>query len=398
MKMSAKKAVLLVLASLLAVSGSTVFAGFEEGMNYFKSGKYVEAAAEFQAIVEASPEYDYGYYILGASFVKMKKYNDAVTNFKKAIELNPDKFEYYYGLAGAYLGSQNYRKVVEALDDGQKVLPDQYKPAFHSMRGQAKYALKNYSQAIEDLEIAVKAKPSAQTWNQIGKCYYELRHYPDAANAYRQSAKLDADNADTQMYLAMALSNAAGAESDKAKKDRYYTEALGAARKYATAEPNDFNAQNLVGRSALGAKKYDDAIAAFNKVLQIKPDYCPAMINKAKSYVALENWKAAEPTLEGAVKCDPSSAVPLELLGFVLRKEQRLEDSLVAYKKANGIAPSAGIQKAIEEVEHNIETRDHNQAAEDAEEKARQDALEAEQKYQEELKKQEEWKRTQEDN
>jgi len=253
MKLSAKNVVLVVLASLLVVSGTVVVAGFEEGMNYFKSGKYVEAAAEFQAIVEASPEYDYGYYILGASFVKMKKNNDAVTNFKKAIELNPDKFEYYYGLAGAYLGSQNYRKVVEALNDGEKVLPEQYKPVFHNMRGQAKYALENYSQAIEDLEIAVKAKPTAQTWNQIGKCYYELRHYTDAAAAYRQSAKLDGGKVDTQMYLAMSLSNAAGAEADKGKKDRYYAEALASAQKYAAAKPNDFNAQNLVGRTALGS-------------------------------------------------------------------------------------------------------------------------------------------------
>jgi cytochrome c-type biogenesis protein CcmH/NrfG len=266
------------------------------------------------------------------------------------------------------------------------------------MRGQAKYALENYSQAIEDLEIAVKAKPTAQTWNQIGKCYYELRHYTDAAAAYRQSAKLDGGKVDTQMYLAMSLSNAAGAEADKGKKDRYYAEALASAQKYAAAKPNDFNAQNLVGRTALGSKRYDDAIAAFNKVLQIKPDYCPAMINKAKSYVALENWKAADPTLEGAVKCEPGSAVPLELLGFVLRKEQRLEDSLVAYKKANAIAPSAGIQKAIDEVQTNIDVRDHNTAAEEAEAAAAAAKAVADAKYEEDLKKQEEWKRTQEDN
>ena len=88
-------------AALVLVAPLSARADFETGMNYFKSGKYVEAAAEFQALVDSSPEYDYGYFILGLSFLQLGKAQDALNNFQKAIDLNGDKFEYHKGLADA---------------------------------------------------------------------------------------------------------------------------------------------------------------------------------------------------------------------------------------------------------------------------------------------------------
>jgi len=398
MKNLASRSIPAVLAVVLATVPGVALADFEAGLNYFKSGKYVEAAAEFQALVEQSPEYDYGYYILGLSFQKMGKLNDAIKNLRQAIELNPDKFEYHFGLAGAYTANSEYRKAIEALDAAENLAPDQYKSTIAKMRGQSNFSLKKYSQAIDDLEVAVRAKPDAALYDQLGASYYELGHYEKAADAYQKSLKLDPANVKNQQYLAMALLNAAARPENDSKKDRLWGQALTAAQAYAAKNPKDFDAVNLVGRSALGAGRFDEAIKHFNSALQIRPDYCPAMVNKAKAYVALENWKAAEPTLQGAVQCDGSMGMAHELLGFVYRKQERLEDSLAAYQAALKVKPgSAEIQKAIKEVQYNIDVKQHNLEAEEQERKAREEAEAAQREFEEEQKKVKEWEKKRED-
>jgi hypothetical protein len=47
-------ALFLALAVLTAMP--SVMADFETGWNYFKSAKYLEAASEFQALVDESPD------------------------------------------------------------------------------------------------------------------------------------------------------------------------------------------------------------------------------------------------------------------------------------------------------------------------------------------------------
>lgn len=82
-------------AAVLLIAAPAIWANdsLDQGMSHFKSGKYAEAAAEFQALVDGAPNYDYGYFMLGMSFLQMGKPKDAETNILKAVELNGDKFE-----------------------------------------------------------------------------------------------------------------------------------------------------------------------------------------------------------------------------------------------------------------------------------------------------------------
>ena len=63
-------------------------AGYEEALEMLKGGKYAEAAAEFQILVDEAPEWADGYNLLGMCFARMNKLPDAERNILKAIELN----------------------------------------------------------------------------------------------------------------------------------------------------------------------------------------------------------------------------------------------------------------------------------------------------------------------
>jgi superkiller protein 3 len=384
-------------AILVLLAASVAEADFEQAMNYFKSGKYVEAAAEFQTLVDNSPNYDSGYYMLGLSLMGMKKPADAQKNFQKAIELNGEKFEYHHGLAKSYVDQRQYSKAVATLKTAEPLAQDpNMKFALYALRGYAYVALEAWDDAVGDLEKAKGIKKAPSVLSQLGKSYYGLRHYDKAVPAFRDALKAKAGDQNATRMLAESLINLGAETSNDSQKASAYKEAVTTAEKYLQLKPNDYKAHNLLGRAALGAQEFGKAEQAFRKVLALKPDYCFAMVNLGKTYIAQQRWSDAESILGDAATCAPREAVVYESLGFVIEKQKRLEEAIAQYNKAMQLKPSAGLRAAVDRCNQNIQIRDENIAMEEEEKRSAEAAAAAEAAYAEEMRKQEEWKKARE--
>ncbi len=400
MKQSSSKAMLAIfLVASIGLAGVAMAQeeAYQNGMNYFKAGKYVEAAAEFQALVDEAPAYDYGYFMLGNSFVKLGKTDQAVENFKQAIELKGEKYVYHHSLATAYQKSRQYRMVVETLNKAESIVEGRYKPAFYSTRGQAYYALEKWSEAISDLENARSLKPTEAVMTSLGVSYFKMGHHDKAASCLKKALATDPKSATNNQLLAESLMEVGKGKRDKASKASTYNEALAAAERLLALKPGNFDAINLVGRAALGAGDYGKAERSFTKALTLKPDYCFAMVNKAKAQIAIDNWNGAEASLRQADKCDANNVLVHESLGFVLRKQKRLEESLKSYQTAYKLKPSASIKKAIEEVKTNIEVGEHNKAMDELDAKQKAEIAAEEARLLAEKQRLEEYKKATED-
>lgn len=385
----------LALAALLVLpTASVARADFEQAMNYFKSGKYVEAAAEFQTLVDNSPNYDSGYYMLGQSLLQMRKPAEAEKNFDKAIELNGEKFEYHYGLARAYFDQRQYSDAVGTLKTAEPLATEaQTQYALYSLRGYAYSALDAWGEAVEDLEKAKAIKKDPSVLTQLGKAYYGLGHNDKAAPVFRDALRARPNDSTATQLLAESLINLGAGAGDEARKESLYKEALQTADKFLQLNPNSYEAHNLVGRAALGAQQFEKAEQSFRRVLAQKPDYCYAMINLGKTYIARERWADAEGILKDAAECAPRMALVYENLGFVVEKQQQLEEAIKQYEKAMQIKPSAALRAAVERCQANIEVRDHNLAMEEAERKQKEEEERARLEYEEAKAKEEEWKK-----
>ena len=64
---------LVLPALLLLLAATPAFAGWEEGVDAFNSGRYGAAEAEFRAFVEQSPDTAEGHYMLGLTFQRQKR-------------------------------------------------------------------------------------------------------------------------------------------------------------------------------------------------------------------------------------------------------------------------------------------------------------------------------------
>jgi len=348
-----------LIVMLLAVTA--VQADLDQAMNYFKAGKYMEAAAEFQAMVDESPNYDYGYFMLGYSFLAMRNGGDAQTNLLKAIELNGDKYEYHQALAQAYNMEKNYPKTIATLRTAEDLATTPaFKYALYELRGSAYLGEEKWSDAINDLEKARAINASPEVSRYLGDAYFNLEHMDKALPFLREVLKSTPNDATTLRKATRALLDLGARARDAGKKQSYYEEALRTSQLYEAQMPNSAVAANYCGRAALGAKKFDEAVTSFRHVLAIDSNHCYAMTNLGMTYIALKRWTDAEVTLKDAGKCDPRSSVVFDSLGFTLQKQKKLQEAIDAYKKSIAIKPSAAVSEKIKIAQENIQTRDHN--------------------------------------
>lgn len=378
---------LIILAMVVAVaSASAVHAGYQEGLDYYKSGKYVEAAAEFQALVDQSPEYDSGYYLLGICFLQLKKLEDAEKNFRKAIELNGDKFDYHHKLATVMQKRRKNAEVVKIMNAAEGLAADnKTKNQLHVMRGFAYAGQKKWSETINDLEQANKLKPAVSVQTQLAKAYYLLNQSDKAVTYFEKALAKDSKNAELQRLMAESSIKLGLQARDDASKKKHYGRAMQAAERFKTLKPGT-DGDNLIGKAALGAKQYPKAVEAFTAVVKKDTKNCYAMVNLGKTYIAMNQFDNAEKPLKDAAACAPRMSTVYESLGLIYQKRgkaaQEKEDANGAfahydtakkyYNQASGIKSTNFISQAISSIDQNIEVIKHNmdqdaiKAAEDA--------------------------------
>ena len=165
-----------VIAVALALAMLPVArADFETGMSYLRSAKYLEAASQFQTLVDENPEYADGYHLLGVCFVQSQKYEDAEKNFLEAISLNGDKFEYHFNLAKTYQAQEKYGKQVGTLNNAEGLAStNKQKQLLHHARGNALAVQKKWDEAVDDPEKPPAFEPDAATQTQPGQAYFML--------------------------------------------------------------------------------------------------------------------------------------------------------------------------------------------------------------------------------
>src|SRR6185436_11538987 len=95
-----------------------VRADVPKALSDFKAGRYMEAAAELQALLDRSPGDAYAYFLLGHCLLRMQHPDDAEKQFKRAIEIDPTKPEYFQGLALALKTSADWQHAIQTASDG----------------------------------------------------------------------------------------------------------------------------------------------------------------------------------------------------------------------------------------------------------------------------------------
>jgi tetratricopeptide (TPR) repeat protein len=99
---------------------------------------------------------------------------------------------------------------------------------------------------------------------------------------------------------------------------------------------------NNYGISLLGQQQYAQAVAAFAKVVELKPLYVPGYINLAVAHYSYEKYEPALRMLEKALAMQPGNARALFYKASVLRIQGHLAEAAELYRKVLAQYPRFG--------------------------------------------------------
>jgi tetratricopeptide (TPR) repeat protein len=140
----------------------------------------------------------------------------------------------------------------------------------------------NYDQAVTLMQEATTAEPNQDLlWAYLGDAYVGAKKYPEAAEAYQKALAIKPDSA--LYHAGLANAYAKSNQPDKAVAE-YQAAAQGDP---ANAATDYFN----MGAVYTNAGKVDDAITAFNKTIELKPDRADAYYWKGVNMIGKATLK-----------------------------------------------------------------------------------------------------------
>src|SRR5215204_2098240 len=198
--------------------------------------------------------------------------------------------------------------------------------------------LGKHAEAIEASKKAVSLRPSAESYFNIGLASFYLKQYKDAADAYRQSIKLDPYNAADAHYAIGLVYRDWGKPDDEIQaykqairlrpdytvayerlgsrylKSKKYGEAIEIFRQLSALKPGDANAPNNMGEAYFELNKLNEALESFRQSIRLKPDFGRAYYNLGRTLMAMGNRDAALEQYTILTNIDPDWAEKLNAI------------------------------------------------------------------------------------
>jgi Flp pilus assembly protein TadD len=316
-------------------------AGPDEALAAFKAGRYLEAVAELQAVVDRTPGYSYGYFLLGHCLLKMGRTSDAEMEFRRALRIDAGRPEYYEGFALALSASGNWPLTVRVASDGLALAKDaRTRYAFLAIRGYALAASRRWGEAVRDLEEAQRIQANPWILVFLGKARFASGDYENAVSPLRRVVQLAPDDPTVLRLLAECFLRLAADEQDAIRKRFDYLQSLAYAQRLAWVVPDDLDVVHLVGRAALGAGRLDQAENVFRHVLAVNPRQCYAMADLGRTYMAAARWAEAETYLRNASACAPRLTAVHESLGDLYLQLGKPQEAAAAFRRAEELDPT----------------------------------------------------------
>ena len=177
----------------------------------------------------------------------------------------------YYNTGNQFLHEHKYSEAIAAFDRAVRIQPD-FALAWTN-RGYALGQLKQYVDKFSSCAQATYHEPEfAEAWNCRGLARYNLKQYEEALKEYNVAISVAADDQ----------------ESSRAWFNK--------------------------GQVLIKMGKYEEAIEATQKVLQLRPDYFLAWTQKCKALYELKQYQDAKTNCEISLKIKPDYQPTIRLL------------------------------------------------------------------------------------
>jgi tetratricopeptide (TPR) repeat protein len=328
---------------------------------YFNLHEYDKAIREYQTIIDLDPQNPVAYLYLATIYAQEKKYDSAERAYKKLLEIDSDNIigMYYYartlvqmerpaeaealfqkitvqgpefeaawlGLAALYEDQKKYDEAIGVYRSYLEINPARI--GFRMKIAELLVKTNQEARAEKEFQEILKMSPAnREVRTALGLLFYDMRRFDAAAAQF--SLLLEKTPADDKLnYL---LANALEQKGDLGAARAAYQKVSPGFELYASAQ---VHAAMILKKEG----KLDDAIGLITRSIQKKADQALQYLYLSSLYEEKKDLAAAEKTVVEGMARFPRNADLHYVLGSILEKTNRFEESIKSMEKVLDIDP-----------------------------------------------------------
>ena len=281
------------------------------GLVRHQQGQNDEALTHIDAALVINPGVAEAWSNYGLVLMALDRLDDALDAFARAIGLKPDYPEAFNNRAIVLARMGRYEEAIGECDRALALRPV-YAEALNN-RGNALRGLGKTDEALKSYDRALAMNPAMvdARGNRAGLSRGQTRRVenPDTLNNYGGSLR----------------------------RQRRFEEALACFNRVLEIRPDHVPALINQGVAMWDLKRFEDAITSYDKALALQPTHVEALNNRGVAQWHLKRPLDALASFDAALAVKPDFAQALHNRGLALGEMRRFEDAIAAYEQA-GIA------------------------------------------------------------
>ena len=366
------------------------------GATYIGLKAYQEAIDALQNAITLDADLVDAQYNLGYAYVEQGSYDQAIPHLERAIAIAPNFKRAHYNLARAYRELGNLEAATHAVTETLRLDPN-YQRAYelansikqaHYNRGITYLNDERYSEAVTAFQNAITLDPDFTTAHyNLGLTHLKMETYPRAVDALQKTITLDWTYKAAHHSLALAylgqqeLGKAREAAREVLKLDANYQPARSLLEAIDPSftppetqvstppEPEQPTAQQSaakprqethyeLGVAYKDSKMYTEAIAEFQKAIDLDPNFVAAYVSLGELYLEMGQLDEVENAANTALKIDANSQPAHQLLDAI--RQARLIQSTQPISIPSS---ESDVKKYHERGEAFLNNKQYNEAA-----------------------------------
>jgi tetratricopeptide (TPR) repeat protein/DNA-binding winged helix-turn-helix (wHTH) protein len=287
----------------VSLDGSKATAHVCLGLVNAGTGRYEEAAKEYQIATALEPANDAAIRGLASAYQRLGKMNDAEATYQAAIRARPD-WASYNALGVFYFSQGRYPEAAEIFKKVTYLAPDSFR-GFSNL-GAAYLQMGRGNDAVEAFRRSIQIRPESGGYSNLATAYFRLKRYDDAAYNYLRALSLDDKDYSLWGNLGAAYYYSV---TSRPKARSAYAKAIAGAQSSLLVNPRD---ANVYADLASYYSMVGDRVSALRNLdlaLQLSPANDPDVLFRAAlAHNQLGNTQDAIDFLAKAVKAGYSVA------------------------------------------------------------------------------------------
>ena len=366
------------------------------GAAYIGLKAYQEAIDALQNAIALDADLVDAHYNLGYACVEQSSYEQAIPHLERAIAIAPNLKRAHYNLARAHRELGNLEAATHAVTETLRLDPN-YQRA-HELANAIKQAHYNrgitylnderYSEAVTAFQNAITLDSDFTTAHyNLGLTYLKMETYPRAVDALQKTIALDGNYKTAHHALALSylgqqeLGRARETAREALKLDPNYqparslleaidpsftppetqTATLSEPDQSTAPQPDAKPRQEThyeLGIAYQDSKMYTEAIAEFQKAIDLDPNFTAAHISLGRVYLETGQLDDAENAANTALRIDANSQPARQLLDDI--KQTR---SIQSTHPTGTPSDTTDVKKHCERGEAFLNNKEYNEAA-----------------------------------